>query len=147
MVEMRKGQTSVDIIMAILVALVFFAVLNIYNDDLSSQVSEISMKNGMKSILLDVYSATASAKAYGISIDYTSPRLKVGQSQKPLDCAISFRDDGGSNDDSIYITSGGKEEKYNKITLDDITIDGDSILNNSPVTRPCGEKFTIARSP
>ena len=140
---MQKGQSSVDMLLAILVALVFFAVLNVHNDNLKTQVDEISVKNGLKSVLLDAYSATGSAKAYGLTIDYVSPKLKIGQSAKPLNCIIRFKANGSGGYD-LNVVSGNMGASYTEIKLDDIKLNGTALAETREFA--CGEKFTIEKA-
>ncbi len=138
---MPKGQTSIDIILAILVAVGFFAVLNIHNSNLSAQTYDISVKNGVKSILLDVYSAVGTAKSYEIDMPYSSPRLRIGESSKQLDCAIQFTATGGGKGD-LNVISDPYNYGYENVNLE-IKLNGTALSGTR--TFSCGEQFTIRR--
>jgi len=136
---MHKGQSSIDFMLAVTVALVFFAVLNVHNDNLARETGEISLMNGLGAILLDVYSAAGSAKAYDLNIAYASPKLEAGNSG----CVIRFRDKGGQIGD-LNVISGGKQKGFADINLA-VRLNGTRLADYPGDTADfgCGQKFTI----
>src|SRR3989344_9347183 len=99
---MIKGQSSIDLLLAIMVAIAFFSVLSIHNQNIERDVQEASVNDGLRAILTDVYSATVFAKAYDLNILYAAPKLNTSMR---ADCNINFKDNGGDSGD-ITVISG-----------------------------------------
>lgn len=140
MTAWNRGQSSIDLLLALVVALVFFAALMAYNQNLANNTTDNSTMNGLKSIRLDVYTAVASAKASGTTITYTSPLLRLAESQAPAPCTITI-EIGASK--SIKVSSGAKSVSFTAIDTDMITVkkpDGSNV--SGPFN--CGQKVVIS---
>ncbi len=142
---MRSGQSSVDLMLALLFAVAFFSVLAILNQNYERDIKESAIKGGLQAILADVYTATASAKAYDLNINYASPELRTGQSTKAEDCKIKFRDSGPNTD--INVISGTLGKAYTGIELTDTLFNGKLISSyGGTLILNCGTKFTIEKA-
>ena len=80
---MRKGQTSVDLLLAVLAAIVFLSVLGMHNESISAQLDDAAIKGGLRVVLLDAYAAAGQVKANGVTIEYTAPQVINAKSQTP----------------------------------------------------------------
>ena len=121
-----KGQVSLDILLALLAAIILFGILTIYNENFSTNIEDTNLQNNLQTILFDTYSAIGTVKAYGVTTTYTSPALE--------DCSIVINRVANG---SITVTSDGKSKSYNGIDLSDVTV--------SQTTFNCGDIITISK--
>ena len=138
---MLKGQVSLDLMLAIIAAVVFFGALVTYFDGLSSNVQHASAQNELKAVLLDVYAATGSVKAYGVEIEYTAPQPKGLQLK---DCSVYVKID--DMDGKIEVSSSATETlRYERLNLEGVGIC--NAAGTAPIQNfKCGEKVTIKRA-
>ncbi|HLC79965.1 MAG TPA: hypothetical protein VJG83_06125 [archaeon] len=129
------GQTSIDLLLTFMVALVLFSFLSVHFDDLSSQIEEESKRNSAKSILLDAYATIGSVKAYSLrDVEYTSPTLKIAQTQELLNCRISINP--GASTLQVTSTTLPSPVEYRSIDLTGVTFSAQSF--------DCGSRITIS---
>ena len=86
---MTRGQLSLDLLLALVVALIFFSLFTIYTNNLEQQVDESKLKQDMKTILYDVYATIGIVKTYEVEVNYTSPRLFLGSNSPAIPCTVS----------------------------------------------------------
>ena len=131
---MNRGQLSLDLLLALVVALIFFSIFNIYTNNLEQQVGESKVKQDAKTILYDVYATIGSVKTYEVQVNYTSPRLLLSQNDITLNCIVVIDQANGS----ITVTAGKETEELTNIDLTGITI----------LPRfSCGQRITIGAVP
>ena len=119
-----KGQVSLDILLALVAAIILFGILTIHNENLGANIEETNLQNNLQTILLDTYSAIGTVKAYGVTATYISPALD--------DCTVT------TDNTSITVsTSLGESKSYIGLDLSDVTI--------NPVTFNCGDIVTISK--
>ena len=73
---MKKGQVSIDLLLALFVAIIFFGMLVAYADSFSENARQVEEQSKMKAVLMDVYSSMGAVKAHnesGFSIAYNAP--------------------------------------------------------------------------
>jgi len=70
---MKKGQLSIDLMFAVLIAVLFLMVFSIYTDNLSASTQNATNQNKAKAVLLDYYAAVGSVNAYEITAQYKAP--------------------------------------------------------------------------
>lgn len=126
---MKKGQLSLDLLLTLIVAIIFFNVYIAHVDNLKTQVEESALDDSLKTVLLDVYSVTSSAKTFGTTIVHTTKSINFEQDDQPIECQVTI----GNND--IEVRSGSKTVSFVGIDLADITI--------TPNPFTCGERITI----
>ena len=122
-----KGQVSLDILLALVAAIILFGILTIHNENLGANIEETNLQNNLQTILLDTYSAIGTVKAYGVTTKYTSPFLE--------DCTIVV--DPIENGSITVTTSLGESKKYLEIDLSDVII--------NPATFKCGDIVNISK--
>ena len=123
-----KGQVSLDILLALVAAIILFGILTIHNENLGANIEETNLQNNLQTILLDTYSAIGTVKAYGVTTTYTSPALE--------ECKIEI--DNATNGSITVSTSLGESKAYLGIDLLDITITPDTTFN-------CGDIVNISK--
>ncbi|GEM_PF-6034192 len=150
-----RGQLSVDVLFAIIAAAIFFAVLvNTYNDRLTTQAGEQSTSNEARSILLDVYAAVGTVKAYGQAVDYVSPSLRQkNMGNQIFPCTITVNKPADSAKGYIEVGITGNTGKIDRNYLG-IDLGAVNFANPStgPITGPfpsfpCGTKVIITKAP
>ena len=135
---MLKGQVSLDLMLAIIAAVVFFGALVTYFDGLSSNVQHASAQNELKAVLLDVYAATGSVKAYGVSVEYTTPALKNSTLKE---CTIDVTAGAGGQIVVSPASAGVESESYENIDLSGVQVKNSA---GAAITKfGCGETVTI----
>ena len=135
---MLKGQVSLDLMLAIIAAVVFFGALVTYFDGLSSNVQHASAQNELKAVLLDVYAATGSVKAYGVSVEYTTPALKNSTLKE---CTIDVNAGAGGQIVVSTASAGVESESYENIDLSGVQVKNSA---GAAITKfGCGETVTI----
>ena len=129
---MTRGQLSLDLLLALVVALIFFSLFNIYTNNLEQQVDESKLKQDMKTILYDVYATIGMAKTYEVQINYTSPRLLLSQNSPSINCTVNV---DISDSGSITVTVTGTET----VSFADINLMGVTMVDEFS----CGQTITI----
>lgn len=127
---MKKGQMSIDLLLAIVVAILFFTILNIHASNLEAQTQDAAIRNEMRTILFDVYAAAGTVKAYGVAVDYTSPVIQVGKDILP--CTLQI-----TKDQVIVKSDGQPDQRLAGLDLG-------NIQPESP--KQCGFPITITRT-
>jgi len=115
---MNKGQMSLDLLLAFMIAIIFFSILAIHADNMKEDTQEANLQAGLKTTLFDVYTTIGSVKAYGIETNYTSPELTITENNIQLECRITIDTAAGS----IKVSSGTLEEMYSGLDMTDIVI-------------------------
>ena len=118
-----KGQVSLDILLALVAAIILFGILTIHNENLGANIEETNLQNNLQTILLDTYSAIGTVKAYGVTATYISPALD--------DCTVT------TDNTSITVTSIGESKAYLEIDLTDVAI--------NPTPFNCGDTINISK--
>jgi len=118
-----KGQVSLDILLALVAAIILFGILTIHNENLGANIEETNLQNNLQTILLDTYSAIGTVKAYGVTTIYTSPALE--------NCTVA------TDNTSITVASGTESRTYSGIDLSGVAI--------NPATFNCGEGVSISK--
>ncbi|MAG18375.1 MAG: hypothetical protein CL944_02795 [Candidatus Diapherotrites archaeon] len=127
---MKKGQLSMDLLLAILAAVLFLLLMQAYMEGFNVTIQESKTKNALDSVLLDVYSAVGSVKAYGAEMEYTIPNS--------IECEVDI---GNSTNADITVTDldSGTDRKYTDLDLSKIKIEP------STGTIYCGDTITITK--
>jgi len=124
-----KGQVSIDILLALIAAIIFFGVLMVHNSNVVQSTDDAALHNGLKAILMDAYAAVGTVKAEGVQVDYISPTLNLGEGGTPLnDCQITI------DPTFIRVSAQGKNASYTNI--------GTGI--SPTATYNCGTKITLS---
>lgn len=128
---MLKGQSSTDLVLTIIIAIIFFSSISAYGNYFDEQSESAAVNSSLRTILLDVYTTVGSVKNYGGTIDYVSPKFNL---QTEGNCEIMINTAGGS----IVVTDGLNPVGYSSIELSNISVSSETFL--------CGEKVTISRT-
>jgi len=118
-----KGQVSLDILLALVAAIILFGILTLHNENLGTNIEETNLQNNLQTILLDTYSAIGTVKAYGVTTTYISPALD--------DCTVA------TDNTSITVTSGTESKVYSGIDLSDVAITPSGFI--------CGDIVNISK--
>ena len=125
-----KGQISIDILLALIAAIVFFSVLMVHNDNMVQSTDAAALHSGLKAILADVYAAVGTVKAEGVQVTYISPTLNLGDGGAPLpSCTITI------TASSISVGAEGQTASYTNITTE---------VTALPSSFACGSTSTIS---
>ncbi len=129
---MNGGQISLDLLLALIIALVFFALFNSFTDNLENQINESNVNRGLKTILLDAYATIGSVRTYEVQLEYTSPRLIIGRAILPCQMEVD------QSNDSITVTSGTNQVSFEGVSLENLQVNG-----NANATFECGTTVTM----
>ena len=133
---MTKGQISLDLLLALVVALIFFSIFNIYSSTLEQQIDDSRLKQEMKTILYGVYATIGTVKTYEVEVNYTSPRLFLGSNSPALSCTIEV--ETSNPDGDIKVTAGTETVSFTNLDLTGIIMPSDF---------SCGQTITIEAVP
>jgi uncharacterized protein (UPF0333 family) len=139
----NKGQMSIDMLLAIIIALLLISTIDIYTKILQQDTKQITEKNTARSILLKVYNATANAKAYGQTIDLNV--LQGNMTEKKTNCEIRL-DKTDPNKHYIKIKYEKEDANYSGIDLENIEIEFPKGTNKTNTNIPCNKQITIKTS-
>jgi uncharacterized protein (UPF0333 family) len=136
----NKGQMSIDMLLAIIIALLLISTIDIYTKILQQDTKQITEKNTARTILLKVYNAAANAKAYQQTIDLNV--LQGSMIDKKTNCEIRF-DKTSPNNHYIKIKFGKEDANYAGINLENIIIEAPKGTQRINTDIPCNEQITI----
>ena len=147
MLANHKGQLSIDLLLAIIAANVFFVLLlSPFAGNFSAQVSEQDSRNDARVILLDFYGAVGRAKANpNLVMTYTSPVPKQ-RGNLGYDCKINKDPPGHGNAIEVDILCKGCPDSDANVAIYN-GLDMSAIRINNAVghkTFDCGQTVTIA---
>lgn len=137
-----KGQMSMDMLFAIIIALLLLSTLDMYAKTLQQDTDQLAEKNSAKAILLRIYSAAANAKAYKLSIDLNASTGIIRKNTE-LNCRIRFDTSGGAGNHYIKAKVGNEDANYSKLDLTGLTVQSPKGSNALNSDIPCNRQLTL----
>ncbi|HZX19467.1 MAG TPA: hypothetical protein VFF13_00460 [archaeon] len=134
---MKKGQLSLDLLLTLVIAIIFFNIYIAHANNLEEQVNDTTTNGSLKAIRNNVYSVISSAKTFGTTIEFKSKTLGLDENNSPIECTINIEAT------SITVSSGGEESKFEGLDISGITING----NSTPQEFECDTEVTLGASP
>ncbi|MFH1391358.1 MAG: hypothetical protein ABIH20_03550 [Candidatus Diapherotrites archaeon] len=126
---MKKGQLSIDLLLAIFAMVLFLILMQNYMEGFNATIQESETQNALDSIRLDVYSTIGAVKAYGVKVQYTIP--------SPIDCEVVI-DTSANGSITIRNPDSGIESSYTGLDLIGVT------FTPNPGIK-CGDIITITK--
>jgi len=138
-----RGQISFDLLLALVALILFLSVLSIYNTELVQTADRAAIKNGLRTVLSEVYTAVGTAKTYSeitgardYVIGYNVLRFKQGERPWTVDCTIRI------TNNSISVSDSGESESYENIDLTGLNarFGAATWTTATPFTIPCADR-------
>lgn len=132
---MRKGQVSFDFILAIIVALIFVAGIQVLSVEIQEMQRASAIRNQEKAIALQLYGIISTANALSdadtLTVEYKTPKLLVPGESPLKSCEITLN----ANPKIVYDPTG----KNIEVPIAEFKDDHINIANSMK----CGETLVI----
>ena len=146
---MQKGQVSFDLILAVIVALIFIAGLQVVSGNLKEVNTRASVRNQEKLIAMDIYRIASSSRALqdgSFTVEYKTPKIIVPGKDLPEACTINLSAGTVSYDLEIGTTTETISVEIPDFYYNEMTTEGISFqdADGTQITEiECGEKLVI----
>ncbi len=144
MIESKKGQISIDFLLAFVAALSFFAGMTLYLDGMNNNLNELTLEHGLDAVLIDAYSTVGVIRTYGGEAIYIIPNINLTNNSETIECILKF-ENNPSGVSRIEVHSNGFSKKYENIDLSRININGNPISSTPGNEYACGTTILITR--